>query len=56
VHNRSWLDVDVFCKRLQKLGYKSEYDSRVSRTIVWSDAPKSVVDNLHNKMFDEEVA
>ena len=56
VHNQSFLDAEEFCNRLKKLGYKAKYDSRISRTIIWSDASEQVVEDLHNKMFDEEVA
>lgn len=46
IHNSNPLDVDMICEILDAMGYKAEYEARISRTLMWSDAPQAKVDKV----------
>ena len=52
MHNSNPLCADQICALLDSLGYNAEYESRISRTLIYSDAPKSVVDKIIDLIFE----
>ena len=46
VHNHSDLNVNMLCDQLVEKGWTVEFDCRISRTIVYSDCPQYIVDDV----------
>ena len=53
IHNRNPLCAEQICALLDSLGYKAEYESRISRTLIYSDAPKSIIDKVIDLIFGD---
>ena len=58
IHNSNPLCADQICALLDSLGYNAKSETRISRTLIFSDAPKSVLNRIidlifHVKEFDE---
>ena len=54
IHNSNHLDVEMICNVLKTLGYNADYDARISRTLVWSDAPESISKMVIDLVFEKE--
>ena len=51
IHNSNSLCGEQICDLLDSLGYNADYDVRISRTLIYSDAPKSVVNKIIDLIF-----
>ena len=54
IHNSHPLCADQICALLDSLGYNAEYDTRISRTLIFSNAPQSVIDKIIDLIFEDK--
>lgn len=46
IHNSNRLDVVLVCQLLEEYGWETRHESRISRTLVWTNADQWVVDSV----------
>ncbi len=52
IHNSSHFPLYYFMNKLNDLGYLTDFDCRISRTIVWSTCPRKIADVIFDLVND----